>query len=214
MPRTGRQRTALSRDVIIAAAIEMADAQGLDALSMRKVADRLGTGAMSLYNHVADKDDLFAGALEQVLAEVPHPPRNDDDWRVPVRAIVEWVHATLRAHPWACELWPTTWPGPNRKQLMEAILRSLREAGYDRRMAHHGFHALDVFVVGYVAQEAAFSIGQEDPEATMKQFIAETPVETYPHMVEHVEHHMDEREQEDSFDFLLELVLDGLERHR
>ncbi|MFT4745043.1 MAG: AcrR family transcriptional regulator [Nitriliruptoraceae bacterium] len=205
---------ALTRDAIVAAAITIADADGIDSVSMRKVADRVGSGAMSLYHHVQDKDDLFAAALEHVLTGVPHPTCDDEDWRTPLRTIVAWLRGTLQAHPWACELWPVTWPGPNRKQLMEAILRALREGGYDRRMAHHGFHALDVFVVGYVQQEAAFTIGQDDPEAQMQEFLAETPVETYPYMIEHIGHHMDEDAKEDSFEFLLELLLDGLERHR
>lgn len=211
MPK--RTRPALSRDTIVDTAIGLLDASGLAGLSMRKVADAMGTGAMSLYNHVKDKDDLLGGALESLLRDVPQPTVGDD-WREPIRHVVGWLRTTLQAHPWACELWPTTFPGPNRKQLMETVLRVLREGGFDRVMAHHGFHALDLFVVGHVHQEAAFTISGNDPEQTMRDFLASTPRETYPHMIEHVELHAERGLDEDDFAFLLELLLDGLAQHR
>jgi len=204
---------ALTREAIVAAAVERLDADGLAALSMRKVADELGTGAMSLYNHVEDKDDLLVACLEVVLADVPRVEPSGD-WRGSLRLVASWLRARLLAHPWACDLFTTSWPGPNRTDLMEAVLSSLRQGGFDRRMAHHGFHALDLFVVGHVRQETTFAIGIVDPAATVARFLAQTPVETYPYVNEHVEHHAVEDVDEDDFAFLLELLLDGLERHR
>lgn len=210
--------TSLTRDAVVAGAVELADEVGAEALSMRRLAEHLGCGTMSLYNHVSDKDDLLGAALERVLAGVPTPTRPGDrapdDWRDPLRALAAWLRSTLRAHPWAGDLWHTTWPGPNRTLLMEAVLGALRTGGFDRRMAHHGYHAFDLFVVGFVHQQVRFAIGIDDPEASMQRFLAETSVDRFPFTVEHVEHHADEDVDEDDFAFLLELLLDGLEPHR
>jgi AcrR family transcriptional regulator len=207
------ERPALSRDVIVATAVELADLDGLGKLSMRKVADHLGTGAMSLYNHVSDKDELLAGMLEAVLADVPEL-KFGDDWREPLRQIANWLRARLLAHPWGCDLFITSWPGPHRTLMMETVLGALRRGGFDRRMAHHGFHAIDLFVVGHVHQEASFTIGLEDPAAAMALFLEQAPAETHPYVNEHVAHHADADVDEDDFTFLLELLLDGLAQHR
>src|SRR5689334_24568766 len=97
------RRQPLSRERILAAALEVADEQGIEALSMRKLGQSLGYEAMSLYNHVENKDDVLNGILDLVLAET-EPPVSGGDWRESVRASSLSVHRALRRHPWAAEL--------------------------------------------------------------------------------------------------------------
>ncbi len=205
------KRTALTRDGIVAAAVSFVDEEGLVKLSMRKLAEALGSGVMSLYNHVTDKDDLLEGMLDTVVGEVATPVEGGD-WRVAMGATATSLHDTLSSHPWACDLWHTTFPGPHRTSLMEGILRCFREAGFSPRMAHHGFHVVDLYVVGHVHQAAAFTLGVADPEATMARFMEQTPADQFPYMIEHVAQH-DGDETEDGFAFMLGLLFDGLERH-
>jgi AcrR family transcriptional regulator len=209
-------RAALHRDHIVATAVTLADEQGVDALSMRRLAQRLGTGAMSLYNHVSDKDDLLEAMVEHVLGDPSMPHVEDaggDGWRDALVALAVWLRGVLLEHPWVCDLWWSTFPGPQRTAMMEAVLGTLRRGGFTRRMAHHGYHAFDLQVVGHVNQDVRFTIGQVDPEATLQRFLAQAPATTHPHVVEHVEHHTDPDVDEDDFAFLLGLLLDGLERH-
>lgn len=208
-------RPHLSRDAVVAAAADLADSDGLAAVSMRRVADALDAGAMSLYNHVADKDDLLAGMLEHVLDE-RSPALGElpaDAWRPRLRAIALDLLRVLGDHPWASELWNTAFPGPARTALMEHVLATLRNGGFSPRMAHHGLHAFDLYVVGYAHQEANFTIGLADPEATMQAFLDQTPVETFPYTIEHVQLHAEDAVPDDDFTFMLDLLLDGIERH-
>lgn len=212
---TTEARATLTRDAVVAAAVGIADAEGLGAVSMRRVADALGAGAMSLYNHVADKDDLLAAMLERVLSEraAAIDALADDAWRARLRVIAVDLLRVLRAHGWASELWNTAFPGPARTGLMEDVLRTLRAGGFSPRMAHHGFHALDLYVVGYADQATTFTRRRDDADATTQAFLGQTPVETYPYMVEHVRLHADGTVPDDNFEFMLDLLLDGLEQH-
>src|SRR3954454_22934009 len=126
MATTGRKP--LSRERILAAALEVVDEQGIEALSMRKLGQALGYEAMSLYNYVANKDDLLDGILDLVLAEseLPSPA---GAWDTAVRTSAVSVHQALRRHPWAATLLMT--PGhirPARLRYMDSLLGRLREA--------------------------------------------------------------------------------------
>ena len=213
MPSTGR--AVLHRDTIVAAAVTLADRAGLDALSMRKLADEVGCGTMSLYNHVDDKDDVLAAMVEHVLADrAPATDGLDEQaWRPRLRAIAVDLRRVLADHRWVSDLWNRAFPGPVRTSLMEEVLATLRRGGFSPRMAHHGFHAFDLYVVGFAHQEATFTIGLEDPEATMRAFLDQTPADRFPATVEHVMLHAEDAVPDDDFTFMLDLLLDGLERH-
>src|SRR2546422_9125616 len=101
MATQAKPRSPLSRDRILEAALELVDKGGIESLSMRKLGQALGFEAMSLYNHVANKDDVINGILDLVLAEseLPSPA---GDWETAVRESPISVHASLRRHPWAC----------------------------------------------------------------------------------------------------------------
>lgn len=214
---TTEARAALSREAIVTAAVELADREGLDALSMRRLADAVGFGTMSLYNHVRDKDDVLHAMLEAVVTQIELPAPGEAEgvrWKRALRSIAHSQREALGRHPWACQLWQTAWPGPARKALMEGLLRCLREGGFSPRMAHHGFHAFDLYVVGHAQQAAQFAASLDGRwEQTITRFFEETPADEYPYVIEHVEQHGGDG-SDDDFAFMLELLLDGLERHR
>lgn len=207
-------REPLTRDRIVQAAIGLADVEGIEALSMRRLAAELGYEPMSLYNHIDNKDDLLARMVDQVVGEVDLPDREDCDWRTAMHAALVSSRDVLMAHPWAANIWDASWPGPNRKRRMDWLLGCLREAGFSVELTHHGFHAVELYVVGVVEQATTFAM-PDDPAAVVAEFLAATPREQYPHLVEHVEYHRDEDTiNVDDFDVLLDFILDGLERRR
>src|SRR5436190_23282616 len=121
-------RLPLTRERILQAALEVADEQGIEAVTMRKLGQLLGFEAMSLYNHVANKNDVLDGILDLVLAET-EPPSPDDDWAAGIRASAVSVHDALRRHAWACTLvMSPSHIRPARLRYMDALLGRLREA--------------------------------------------------------------------------------------
>src|SRR5262249_59009086 len=123
------RRRPLNRERILAAALELVDEQGIDALSMRKLGQALGGyEAMSLYNHVANKDDLLDGILDLVLAET-EPPSGRGEWDADIRASAISVHDALHRHPWSSSLLMSGRIRPARLRYMDLLLGRLREAG-------------------------------------------------------------------------------------
>src|SRR2546430_273584 len=136
-------RLPLSRDRILRAALELADEAGIEALSMRKLGQALGFEAMSLYNHVANKNDVVEGLLDLVLGET-EPPSTTEDWDTAIRTSAISVHQALRRHPWASSLLMS--PDhirPARMQYMDSLLGRLREAGFSADTTYHAYHVLD-----------------------------------------------------------------------
>src|SRR3954451_814597 len=131
----GEARASLSRDRILATALEFADTAGVDALTMRRLADELGFEAMSLYRHVANKKDLLDGMLDLVLAEWDLP---DGEWEASLRTSAHSVHDALLRHRWAAQLLlPGTHMRPARLGYMEFLLGRLRAAGFDADTTFH-----------------------------------------------------------------------------
>jgi len=209
-------RAPLSRDRILETALELVDEGGIEALSMRKLGQKLGFEAMSLYNHVANKDDLIDGILDLVLAEgeLPSP---DGEWDAAVRESAISVHAALQRHPWACSL--VMAPGhirPARMAYMNALLGRLREAGFSADETYHAYHVLDGHIFGYSLYETSHAYSDEDAaefEASLDQFL---PVDTYPYLNEHGRQHLTEgpHREVSAFAFGLDLILDGLKKMR
>lgn len=211
MPRTG-----LNRERVLDAARELADAEGIEALSMRRLAQPLGVEAMSLYHHVRNKHDLLGGLLDLAYAEI-ELPRGDGDWRAEVRRTAISFHHVLLQHPWACGLF--TLPldvGPARQRYMDALLGRLRSAGFSAVMAHHAYHALDSHIVGFTLWLLPYlSAVQQQPDLAGR-FLEELSTADYPHLVEHIRVHLepDPRDDVSEFEFGLGLILDSLERLR
>ena len=205
-------RLPLSRERVLRAAIALADAGGIEALTMRKLAQELGVEAMSLYHHVAKKEDILDGIVDLVLQEIESPARGTD-WKSALRRSAISAHDVLVRHPWACHLMTSTGVSPARLGYMESVLATLREGGFSADLTHHAYHALDSHITGFTLWQVGFPDNLPELAAT---FLRELRLEEYPYLAEHAEQHLMEssHEGEGEFAFGLDLILDGLERLR
>ena len=207
----------LSRERVLRAAIELADEGGIEALSMRKLGRRLGVEAMSLYNHVANKDDLQDGIVEIVLGEI-ELPGDGADWKEAIRRTAISSHETLIRHRWACSaMMRVPRVSPARLQWMEAVLRTLREAGFSADLTHHAYHALDSHITGFTLWQVSMPFDtREELVALAEDVLRGIPGDEYPYFVEHAEQHLapSSGDGKTEFEFGLDLILDGLERLR
>jgi AcrR family transcriptional regulator len=209
-----QSRVPLSRERVLRAAIALADEGGIEALSMRKLAQELGVEAMSLYNHVENKDDILGGVVDLVAGEIDLA-LDGGDWKAAMRRRAISAHEVLSSHPWAAGLWMSARGfGEGRMRFADAFLRGLREAGFSEDLTYHGFHVLQAHVMGYTLQERNFEFDGEELEQLAAAFLREFPADDYPDLAEHVRQHMKPREHEGAFAFGLDLILDSLERLR
>ena len=209
------RRKPLSRERILAAALEVVDEQGIEALSMRKLGQSLGYEAMSLYNHVANKDDLLDGVLDLVLAEM-EPPAPDGGLPA-IRASALSAHEALKRHPWAATmLMSAARIRPARIQYMEALLASLRNTGLSAETTYHAYHVLDAHIIGFSLWASTHGKMPDNIEDVRAWFDEMIPVATLPHLHEHGLQHLDDGPHHDvsAFEFALDLLLGGFERLR
>ena len=208
-------RLPLSRKRVLRAAIGLADEAGIETLSMRKLGQELGVEAMSLYNHVANKDDILAGMVDIVVDEIelPAPGAN---WKAAIRRTAISAYEVLLAHPWAANL-VLSGPGLSyaRLRYMDGILGSLRRGGFSAEMTDHAYHALDSHIMGFTLWQVGISAGLANI-SSVEDFLRELDQDAYPHLAEHAQQHMKARDPDDEgeFSFGLDLILDGLERLR
>ena len=209
-----KDRLPLTRERVIEAAVAHADAHGVDALSMRKLAEEVGFGVMSLYNHVANKDEMIEAMVDFVVAEID-PPTLGEDWQASMRASAASANAVLLRHPWVVEQWTKRMPGPARLRYMEAVLAALACAGLSDEIVYHGYHAITMHIVGFTQQQLGYKLAVGmDLETVANDFLAGLPAGAYPHLVEHVRAHLSDGDHGDEFGFVLDLILDGLARAR
>lgn len=208
-------KLALTRERILAEAVAFADEHGVAALTMRKLADRLGAGAMSLYTYVSNKDDMIEGMVDLVTSEIDLPAQRDDaDWRVAMSASAASAHQVLLAHPWAADEWSRRMPGPARLTYMNAILETLVNAGLDDSIVYRGYHAITMHIIGFTIQAIGYRAvpsGREFDEMAA-EFLENLAAAELPHLATHVTAHVDDVDHGDEFGFVLDLILDGLER--
>ena len=203
-------RTPLTRDRILDVALALADEAGVEALTMRRLGVELGYEAMSLYRHVASKDDLLDGMLDRVLAEWDLPD-GDGDWAERLRRSANSVHDALRRHPWAASLLMGA-IRPARLRYMESLLTCLRDAGFDADRTYHVYHLLDGHIFGFTLWEIAHSAVPLDDER-VAQVMASIPWDEYPNLTEHRDQHMTDGPHRDvrAFEVGLDLILRGLQ---
>jgi AcrR family transcriptional regulator len=220
MPRKSRPpatRPPLSRDRVLEAAISLADREGVEALTMRRLGKELGVEAMSLYNHVANKDDILAGMVDLVFAEIALPP-SDTDWRAALRQRCVSARQVLRGHPWAVPLMESgTSPGPATLRHHDAVLGCLFDAGLPTDVVAHAYAIVDAFVYGFATQEASLPAAGAPTEEFAQiaaQLAASMPADEFPHLARFTSEYVLQPGYDfgDSFDVGLDLVLDGIER--
>jgi AcrR family transcriptional regulator len=154
----------LSLDRIVATAIELLDAQGVDGLTMRRLADRLGSGAMSLYWHVASKEEVFDLALDSVL-EYRATPLEPQDWRAEVVHMLEDWRAIMLRHPWSASLLPRRALGPNILTRLELLSRTLSAAGVADADLNVAIWSLWNYVMGATITRGSFDLSDDDRAA-------------------------------------------------
>jgi len=196
----------------------MADEGGIEALTMRRLAQELGVEAMSLYYHVANKDEIVGGILGLAMEEVELPPA-DLDWKEALRTSATSVHDVLERHPWAAgQMMSPNRVSDARIRWMDATLGRLREARFSANLTHHAYHALDSHITGSTLWESGYAnalrgaAGTASPAVTAESFLASLPEGGFPYLVEHVHEHLSGPDDVREFDFGLALILDSLER--
>jgi AcrR family transcriptional regulator len=206
-------RKPLTRERVLRAAMRLADESGIESLSMRKLARALGVEAMSLYNHVANKDEILSGVLELVADEIDLPAE-DVEWKTAIRRSAISAREAYLRHPWASRLQMSR-PSAGAAQLRRAdwLLRTLRQAGLSKELLYHGYHVLEAYLLGATVQQLEFPYKGEELASLAATFLQQIPAAEYPDLVLHVEDHLDPPHSDKSgFELGLDLILDGLER--
>ncbi|HEY7132687.1 MAG TPA: TetR/AcrR family transcriptional regulator [Candidatus Limnocylindrales bacterium] len=211
-------RPPLTRDRVLQAAVELADRDGIDAVSMRKLGQELGVEAMALYRHVRDKDDILDGVVDRVVAEI-ELPEPDPDWRAAMRGLSLAARDVMLRHPWAPPViveQPTV--GPATLRHIDAVMAILNRGGFPIELAHHALHVLGSRILGFTQDpfnDAADP--RPDPQTALVQ--ARALAAAYPNLGElalAATHDGALGGCDDDFEFAfgLDLILDGLERRR
>jgi AcrR family transcriptional regulator len=208
-------RTPLNRERVLRAAIELVDAGGIEALSMRRLAKELAVEPMSLYNHVANKDAILDGIVDVVAGEI-ELPAGGADWKAAMRRNAISARNTLVRHRWASALWLTRGgDGPARLRHTDWVLRTFREAGFSKDVTYHALHIMDSYVQGFALLQLSFPYRGAELAGMASTFMQQVAADEYPYMVEHIVQHLEPRPGgEGGFELGLDLILDGLDRMR
>ena len=208
-----RERAPLSRDRVLHGAMVVADAGGLEGLTIRSLASELGVKPMSLYHYVSNKDEILDGIVDLVFSEIELPSAGGD-WRAEMRRRAVSARAVLRRHPWAIPLMQSrTNPGAATLTHHDAVIGALRAAGFSLEMTAHAYALMDSYVFGFALSEAALPIsGPETVTEVAEGMMHLFDPATYPHLVEFSVEHILKPGYDfgAEFAFGLDLVLDGL----
>jgi AcrR family transcriptional regulator len=215
-------RIPLSKERVLATAVALADEGGVDALSMRKIAQALGVVPMALYKHVRNKDELLDGMVDAIVGRID-PPAADADWKTTIRRRILSARQVLLRHPWASRVIEErtrarTDPTPAVMDYMESMIGIFRAGGFSVDLTHHALHAMGSRLLGF-SQELF-----EDTAGTGPEPAPPPPdmAERYPHITELMTAITHEEgsvvgpgcDDQFEFEFALDLLLDGLERLR
>jgi AcrR family transcriptional regulator len=210
------ERAPVSKVRALERALVVADAEGIEAVTMRRLARELGVEAASLYHHVTGKDEILDGLVELVSAEIELPSAVDD-WRSGTRERAQRTRVVLRRHPWAVALMASrTTPGPATLRVLEAGIRCFRRGGFSVRGTAHAISVVDSFVHGFVLQEVNLPFHDESELAALTGGVMEHfPRAEFPYLFElTVEHVLQPGYAYGTeFDVGLEAVLDGVAAH-
>ena len=214
-PPAPGKRLPLSREKVLRCALDLADKSGIAALTIRSLAQGMGTKPMSLYYYVANKEEILDGIVDLVFGEIDLPSPAGD-WRDEMLRRAHAMRGALKRHPWAVGLLESrSSPGPATLRHHNATLGTLRAAGFSVPMTAHAYALLDSYIYGFALQEAALPFDGRDTAAEITTPIMERfSTGEYPHMVEIAVEHVLKPGYDfgDEFDFGLNLILDGLGR--
>lgn len=212
MPRPSQ----LSRELVLAAALEAADEHGLAGLTIRSVATRLGTSPMAVYHYVATKEEILDGLVDLVFAEI-EPPSPEGPWRPQIARRMDSAREALRRHPWAIALMESrTTPGQATLARHEATLATLRRGGFSLGATAHAAALIDSYVYGFAVQETSLPIGKPEDLGELAEGMVAAFDGDYPYLTEIATDHvmLPGYDFGDEFAIGRELVLDALETLR
>lgn len=216
-PETATEpRVPLSKERVLETAVAFADRHGLESLSMRKLADELGAGAMTLYHYVPNKDELLDGMVDIVFGEI-ELPATDVDWKTAMRRRALSTREALNRHRWAVGLMEgRTTHGPANLSLHNAVLGCLRAAGFSMELTVHAYSVQDAYIYGFALQERDMSPESADDfaaEAQRQMHDYRDVLADYPHLVEVVGGYVAKSGYDYATEFVfgLDLILDGLD---
>ena len=209
------QREPLSKQRVLHAAVALADDIGIASLSMRRLGQTLGVEAMSLYKHVANKDEILDGIVDIAAGEIELPAIGGD-WKMAMRRRAVSAHAVLLRHPWATSLIVSRANvGPAMLRYVDRTIGCLREAGFSYVSADHAWNAIDSHVYGFTLQTLNFPFQPDEYARVAEAFLPMIPPDEYPWLnglsQQVIDGHYDGLHD---FEFGLDLILDGLDRLR
>lgn len=209
---SGTSKPSLTREKVLLKALQMADANGLESLSMRKLADQLGVEAMSLYNHVHNKDDVIDGIVSLVIARFKLPDTNEH-WKAAMRSCAISTHETLLKHPWAAQLLISRVSvGENMMTYSDACFGCLANAGFSYEMSDHAWNAISNHIYGFTLTLINSPVDSADYAQVAEQYLPDVPKETYPHMHALMQLIISgDHNGVNKVEFGLDLILDGLD---
>ena len=215
-----KTRAPLTRDRILRAAVELADGAGLESLSMRNVAQALDVVPMALYRHVANKEEILDGMVDVVVAEID-PPNTGLDWKIALRGRILSARRMLLRHPWAARVIESRAdPTPAVIGYFDEMIGLFLAGGFSIEFTHHALHAMGSRLLGFT-QELFDDTPEVDPAVEVEMYRA--MAERYPNIGQLVEIVMHDDasvvggrgcDDQFEFEFALDLMLDGLEKHR
>ena len=214
-------RIPLSRDRVLRAAVAIADSDGLESVTMRRIGEALGAEAMSLYYHVANKNDLFDGIVDVLMAEVDESVDRDDgvpdDWKAAMRRRILMARQVMLRHPWAPRLLESrTTMRPAVVLYHDRLVGLMRSDGFSYDLAHHALHALGSRALGFSQELFDPSAGAGDQSERMLADLADQ-LPNLVGMLSEIAHDDPEStlgwcDDQAEFEFSLDLILDGLDR--
>ncbi len=209
-------RKPLSSPRVLQAAVALADEAGLEAFSMRGLAQELGVVPMALYKHVANKEELLDGMVDIVFSEI-ELPSEDLDWRTAMRRRAISTREALKRHSWAIGMMESRNPGPANLRNHNAVMGCLRKAGFSFKMAIHAYSLQDAYIYGFALQEKDLAFETPDGAGQAAQRRAQTidALENYPYLVE-IAKELPDSGYDNAVEFAwgLDLILAGLDRLR
>lgn len=214
MPARGRRQVGsdagLSKERVVSEAIRLADREGIEALSMRRLGGALDAGAMSLYHYVSGKEEVLDAMIDSVFEEI-ELPADGTDWQSAMRRRAISARQALARHPWAIGLMESrTSPGPANLRHHEAVTACLRRAGFPVLMATHANWLLDSYVYGFALQEAGLPFDTADELGDV--YLPHLPADEFPYLHESAaELVASGYDPAQEFSFGLDLVLAALE---
>ena len=203
----------LTRDRVLAAAVNLADEIGLESFTIRKLASALDVGPMTIYHHVPSKEAIIDGIVDIVFTEIASPP-TDLDWKAAIRVRCESAREVLARHPWAPPVMESrVTPGEATLAHHDEVLGCFRMAGFSPQLTAHAYAILDSFIYGFALEEANLPDGGGEEMIEMGRQMAAAWEDRLPHLARFTVEHVLQPGYRfaDSFDFGLDLILDGIE---